>query len=112
MANVQSGQNVVGGQCTVEDGYDDQAQGAQVVVTDAAGETVGIGELASVGLQILDGSEDMSDTWCGFRFTVEDVPTGSDFYGIAVGHRDPIQFTEDEVFTEGVDLTLGDVPAS
>lgn len=111
VANLQAGQNDELGPCTVETGYEDQTDGAQVVITDADGSTIGISTLTATGLQVASGSTSMTDTWCGFTFTVDDVPTGSGFYGIATGHRDPVQFTEDEAFSPDLVLTLGDVPA-
>ena len=110
--NVQQGNTNKGGTCIVEDGFDDQESGAQVVVSDASGETVGLGSLVSRGLQASPGTTDMQETWCGFTFTVKDVPTGSEFYGVAIGNRDPVQFPEDELFGGGLSLTLGDVPGA
>ncbi|MFB9956988.1 hypothetical protein [Cellulomonas denverensis] len=108
---MQSGQNTVDGPCAVERGYDDQKQGAQVVITDASGTTIALGHLNEEGLQIVDGSTDIQDTWCGFSFSVPHVPTGENYYGVAIGNRDAIQFSEDEMFSN-LDLSLGDVPGS
>lgn len=110
LANVQGGNTDEGGTCVVEAGYDDHTAGAPVVVTDASGSTVALGELVAEGLQVLTGSTDMRDTWCGFRFEVTDVPRGEGFYGVSVGDRDAVQFTEDEVFGDDLALSLGDIP--
>lgn len=109
-ANVQGGNTTIDGPCVVETGYDDQREGAQVVVADAAGKTIALGELKSEGLQIVDGSTDMLDTWCGFSFRL-DVPKGEDFYSVAIGSRDPIQHPADEFFGDPIDVSLGDIPS-
>ncbi len=108
--NVQAKNTSEDGPCLVEAGYDDQQDGAQVVVTDATGKTVGVGALKATGLQVLSGSTAMTDTWCGFTFSVLKVPRGSGFYGVAIGHRDPVQFPEDKLFAAPIALALGTIP--
>lgn len=59
--------------------FDDIKEGAQVVVTNDTGKTVGVGEL-SPG-QVQGGGSRV----CTFRFTVNDVPADGKFYKITVG---------------------------
>lgn len=64
--------------------FDDVKGGAQVVVTDASGKTLGIGTLGSgVTTRAADPNGDHPD--CEFHFTVSGVPDGQSFYGVKVG---------------------------
>lgn len=63
--------------------WDDVKKGAQVIITDAAGKTVGIGKLGA-GVTTRAGSAAHRPP-CEFNFTVHSVPTGSRFYGVRVG---------------------------
>lgn len=83
--------------CDPKGGYSDIGPGTQVVVSDAAGTTIGIGELDR-GANRPDG--------CTFTFRVEGVPTGHDFYGIAIGKRGTMRYTPDQL-TKLVELSLG-----
>lgn len=84
--------------CRGKGGYDDIAEGASVTITDAAGATVAIGRL---------GLGDRQNTGCVFGFSVTDVPTGRHFYGIEVSHRGVVKFSEAELKSQSVALTLG-----
>jgi hypothetical protein len=66
--------------CVGIDGFSDIRGGAQVTVTDARGTVVAIGAL---GAGVMAGN----GTFCTFRFTVKNVPSGKGFYGIEVSHR-------------------------
>jgi hypothetical protein len=83
--------------CFGADGYDDITEGAQVIVTDATGRTVGIGEL-------LEGEG--TEEGCEFQFEVDDVPSGAGPYSVEVTHRGKIAFQESDA--QSLDLTLGD----
>lgn len=70
--------------CTGTGSYADLASGAQVVVTDAAGKTVGLGRL-DPGVRRERG--------CVFFFKVTDVPAGGEFYGVEVSGRGLAQYS-------------------
>lgn len=89
---------VSGVMCNPDGGYSDISAGTQVVVTDAAGATIGIGSLAN-------GENETAG--CTFAFRVEGVPAGHDFYGIAIGKRGNIKYTPEQL-TKPVELSLGD----
>lgn len=74
--------------CWGERGFADLKTGAPVVVTDAAGKTVGTGSIVS-------GKEIGGRCWLTFK--VEDVPKGSDFYGVTVARRDVVQLSAEEI---------------
>lgn len=94
-----------GADCTGTSGFDDIKAGAQVVITGPAGETVGVGQLEP-GSTANDPDLSGRYTHCRFLFTVTGVPAGKRFYGIAVGHRDPLQETEADL-KRPLQLTLG-----
>lgn len=85
-----------GGECKGYGGYGDITPGAQVVIS-TGGETVGTGEL---------GEGTYQTGWCSFPFTVDDVPSGSNFYTVEVSGRGGIEYTQEELETE-LDLGLG-----
>lgn len=74
--------------CMGEKDLADLKVGAPVVVTDAAGKTVGMGSIVS-------GKEIGGQCWLTFK--VEDVPKGSDFYGVAVARRNVVQLSAEEI---------------
>jgi hypothetical protein len=82
--------------CWGKRGFTDLKAGAPVVVTDAAGKTVGMGAL--------DPGKEIGGR-CVLSFKVKDVPKGSDFYGVAVTHRGVVQFSADDV-KQPVSLSL------
>jgi hypothetical protein len=84
--------------CSGKGGYDDIAEGASVNITDAGGATVAIGRL---------GPGDTQSAGCVFAFSVADVPAGKSFYGIEISHRGIVKFSEAEVSSGEVAMTLG-----
>lgn len=72
--------------CEGTGGYSDITSGATVVVADAAGKTLALGDL--LVSKLADSST------CIFGFTVDGVPAGKKFYGIEVSHRGFVQFSE------------------
>jgi hypothetical protein len=91
-----------GNGCKGSGGYADIAPGATVVVTDPHGTTIGVGVLTGGHYRINEGGQE--DAYiCDFDFDLS-VPA-QDFYGIAIGHRDPIQIPAAEA--PDVELTLG-----
>jgi hypothetical protein len=90
----------MGSPCIAEDGYDDITDGAQVIITNASGKTVGVGSLEP-------GTVSSTGSKCQFEFTVNGIPAGSKFYGIHIGNqnRGVIQEPADQI--GNVQLTLG-----
>ncbi|KZF00772.1 hypothetical protein A2J03_29450 [Rhodococcus sp. EPR-157] len=72
-------------------------EGTQVVITDAAGLTVGAGFMPKGTLQ-QDGS-------CTFK-SVTEVTDSSDFYGLAVNGEDPVMFPSQKAH-DGISLAYG-----
>ena len=70
--------------CKGTESYADLVSGAQVVVTDAAGKTIGLGRL-DAGVRRERG--------CVFFFKVSGVPAGGEFYGVEVAGRGRVQYT-------------------
>lgn len=99
LTGAAGGVTAVGDPCHADDGFDDIAEGAQVVVSDARGKTVGVGILQA---GTFTGGK------CQFPFTVDAVPSGSRFYGIHVGNsnRGTLQYTRAHL-ASGVHLTIG-----
>lgn len=97
-------------ECELSNGYEDIHQGAQVVVKNDSGKTVGVGDLGEPTLEEQDEIEKYSSftfTDCVFPFTVTIRPDGSDFYAIRVGGvtRGSLEYSKEEL-SQPVDLTL------
>jgi hypothetical protein len=73
-------------------GYDDIRDGAEVQVTDASGRILAVGNLTGSG--------------CHYSFTIPNVPAGLSLYGIQVGHRGAVHYSETEL-RAGPALSLG-----
>jgi hypothetical protein len=86
-------------------GWDDLTPGAQVVVTDSSGKTVGVGILR-LGNVRADSELGEPFKVCAMPFEVTDVPTGDRFYGVEVGRRGKVQF-EDAQLGIPIHLTIG-----
>lgn len=71
--------------CAGRGGFADISAGTQVVVTDGAGETIGVGSLTA-------GSPAGRENTCRYYFAVREVPGDLDFYGIEVSHRGRVQY--------------------
>ncbi len=90
-----------GDPCDLPAGFSDITSGGSVTVTGPAGKVVGVGRLGqgvrrnSAGYRV--GSCELS--------VAADVPAGLKFYGVAVGHRNAVQF--DEAHLGQVVITLG-----
>lgn len=84
--------------CSGSGGYDDIREGAQVIIRDEAGTTVGVGELVN--------PRTAGESACTFSFTIHDVPSGADFYEVEVTSWGGISYTQAEL-EEGVALSLG-----
>ncbi|WP_433445667.1 hypothetical protein [Nonomuraea sp. CA-141351] len=83
--------------CSGKGEYADIRQGAQVVVTDAAGKTIGVGKLGS-GVHVEEG--------CVFRWALAVAP-GADFYGVEVSHRGLSKYSAAQMSLP-VELVLGE----
>lgn len=88
--------------CAGASGYSDIAEGTAVTVSDATGTTVALGRLDH-GRN--DGS--LGRQQCSFTFVVAGVPAGKGFYGVEVSHRGRVQYTEAELTSRPLKLTLG-----
>lgn len=97
MTLIDSGVETFQDECFGSGGYDDMAAGTQVVIRDADGKTVAVGELGP-------GTPESSVT-CVFTFNVRDVPAGSNIYSVEISHRGEISFSPDEA--ENLELSLG-----
>jgi hypothetical protein len=93
--NTDSSSSGVTGPCHAIGGYDDIAEGTEVVISDDGGKTLAIGHLDS-------GSFDANGS-CAFSFTMT-VPAGKKFYGVTVSHRGTVKFPEAEVTHAAVSL--------
>ncbi len=82
--------------CTGEGVFADIRQHAQVVVTDAAGKTIGVGKLGT-GVHVEEG--------CVFRWALA-VEAGHDFYGVEVSHRGVSKYSAAQMSLP-VELVLG-----
>lgn len=94
---IDSGVNYVGNECFGTGGYDDMHGGTQVVVKDATGTTVAVGEL--------DAGTKQSSVECYFSFSVDAVPSGGAAYSLEVSHRGSYSFTEADATS--ISLSLG-----
>jgi hypothetical protein len=85
------------GGCGGQDGYADVTGGAPVAVLDPAGVVLQVGRL-SVGHWSAQDE-------CLFTFAV-DVPAGKGNYGLEIGHRNVIRYSETEL-AQVLELTIG-----
>lgn len=85
--------------CSGSDGYDDIQAGAQVVVRDGDGTSVGLGSLGP-GV-----SDKRFSVYCVFPFEVPDIPSGGGIYSVEVAHRGQVEFQEADA--DRLQLTLG-----
>lgn len=83
-------------------GIEDIRAGAQVVISDAAGNTIAIGQLQQ-GLVV--GPDAGGGYTCSFGFSVQ-APGGLDFYGVEISHRGRLQYPRAEL-NRPIALTLG-----
>jgi hypothetical protein len=76
-------------------GFDDIVLGGSVLIADDAGATLSPTKLGP-------GTCD-KDGYCDFSFTAS-VPAGKHFYGVSVGHRNSVKYTEADVATVALRL--------
>jgi len=87
------------GQGCREPGYGDISDGGQVTVHDETSAVIAIGTLGV-------GEVDIHQHSCVWDFRVENVPGGKRFYGIEIGRRPVLRFSEAQA-REKLKLTLG-----
>lgn len=86
-------------------GYDDLQPGSQVTITDEVGTVVGVG---AITLSVPDVAADLkSAKSCTLIFEVNGVRRGATHYGVTIGHRQPVQTTEQELLQDGLELAIG-----
>lgn len=83
--------------CEGKRGYDDMVDGGAVTIKSGKGETLAVGNIKGGLVTASHG--------CGFIFEVPDV-ADSDFYRIAVGHRDGVEFSRGDLAAQGWIATL------
>jgi hypothetical protein len=94
--------------CVGTGGYGDIHDGAQVVVKDDTGATIAVGELGPGELYAVPSGGDPEPGqpgYCRFDLTVLNVPD-SDFYEIAVGTREGITYSREEMEDASWELEL------
>ena len=79
-------------------GFDDISEGADVVIYDAAGKRLAFGSLKA-------GKPQGDGGLCVFDFEIPEVPRGKGPYGIEVGSRGQVSFSEDKA--EDIAISLG-----
>jgi hypothetical protein len=88
--------------CSGKRGYEDLTAGTPVTITDAGGQTIGLGSLRP---GVADSTNDGNDL-CKFAFSVPNVPVGKGFYGAEIGKRGVVQFDENQA-KSGVQMFVG-----
>ncbi|MFD9949845.1 hypothetical protein ACFWYW_55750 [Nonomuraea sp. NPDC059023] len=84
--------------CTGIGTYADVVEGAQVVVSDATGRTIGVGRL-QFGL--------LAEAGCTFPFEVAGVPGDEPFYGVQIANRGRLQYTAAQM-SAPIEMIIGD----
>lgn len=91
-----AGQGFTTTECRGTGAFSDLAGGTAVVISDASGKTIALGQLQP---------GHVSGTNCVFQFSVE-APR-SDFYGIEVSHRGVVKYSLAEVQAGRVSIGIG-----
>jgi hypothetical protein len=82
--------------CEGSGGFMDIHPGAQVVIRDASGKTVGVGVLDSgyVPPEFRDLEYPGTAGACSWNFKIGDIPSGAGPYSVEVAHRGEVTFAE------------------
>jgi hypothetical protein len=88
--------------CAAKSGYDDVQEGTEVVISDAAGTTLAVGQLEAGKVVRSEAGFNV----CEFRFQVSGVPGGHSTYRVEISDRGDFHYNQDEM-TRGVVLYLG-----
>jgi hypothetical protein len=94
------------GDCQGDGGYSDLRGGTSVVITNASGATVAIGQLSKEGKPERHPVSPIKPVSCTFTFSVTGIPEGSEFYGVTIGKRGTEQYSRIQL-GEPVRLALG-----
>ena len=76
--------------CEGQGQHADLTAGAQVLVRDARGKLLGVGELGA-------GVVNVEESSCSFALTVAKVPKEKSFYTLEVAHRGQNHYTEEKI---------------
>ena len=97
----------IGVPCTSSAGYDDIHDGAQVIISDQTGTTIGLTTLGAGQLLAKEG-DSLFAARCAYKFQ-QTVPGGATFYGLHAGNanRGVVQYSPEDV-RNLIQLTLGD----
>jgi hypothetical protein len=99
---INGGQNCRGGSQ-----FADVLPGAQVIITDSNGKTVGLGQLGT-STYIKATSPGERDKGCEMPFSIDGLPMDQDFFGVQVGHEQSVQVRrQDALVPQGVSITFG-----
>ncbi len=77
--------------CTGWKGFDDIRGGTEIVVSDASGKTLVVGELATGHAT---GITNDTATGCRLGFSITGVPAGVGPYGVEIGHRGVTHYSQ------------------
>ena len=96
----------IGDQCSGRGGYSDMSGGTQVKISDASGKIIALGALdyGKAASSIPETGTTRANI-CRFTFSVPGVPAGQSIYGVEVGKRGVINFSESQAGS--LALTLG-----
>lgn len=85
--------------CFASQGLEDVQEGSKVVVSSASGATLAIGSL----------SNPVHNTWgkCVLNWSVTGIPGGGKFYGVEVGHRGVVKYSEADLLGGKNSLSIG-----
>lgn len=92
-----TGTVAVGDSCAGKGGYDDIRVGAAVLIKNADGKRVALGELGT--------GEPGEYSTCSLPFAIKGVPSGAGPYSVEVSHRGEVPFNEGDA--KSIALTLG-----
>jgi len=97
--------------CETRGGYSDIGPGMQATIHNPAGDVIGFATFETPGLrtQSMEGPLGLVPTECTFTTLVRDVPE-AESYGIEVGSRGTVQFSDDELAAAAwfAELSIGD----
>jgi hypothetical protein len=92
-----------GDPCTLDGGFSDLTDGGPVTVTGPDSKVVGLGRIGAGKRSNALEDQGVKSGICVVPFTAT-APTGLKFYGITVGHRNPVQVAEADL--GAVEITL------
>ncbi|PXY20327.1 hypothetical protein [Prauserella endophytica] len=80
------------GSCRGVDGYSDLTPGSTVSIANSSGEIVALG-----AIEVGESKTGVTEPGCMLHFNVHEVPAGDGPYQVAVGHRNAVPASEDEL---------------